>query len=399
MRGENARCYQRNVERVRVAVVHDWLYTYAGAERVLEQILEVFPRADLFSLIDFLPNDERGFIQNKAVKTSFIQALPFAGSKHRLYLPLMPLAIERLDLSEYELIISSAYAVAKGVLTSPEQLHICYLHARNLKYAYEDRRMYSQNKYIDFLQDVFLSRIRLWDSVASRRPDFTIANSHYVSAWHLHRHGVKSTVIYPPVEVEHYSSHFRAEKEDYYVTVGRLEPYKRIDMVVSAFNELGKTLLVLGDGSERRRLETLAAPNVTFLGYCDRETIASVTAGAKAFVFASREDFGIAPVEAQACGTPVIAYGKGGALETVQGLGTERPTGVFFPSQTSAAIKEAIETFERSAARFDPERISNHAQAFSEARFRREFEAFVTECWRGFQTQTETHSAPHVTQS
>ena len=381
---------------MRVAVVHDWLYTYAGAERVLEQILCVFPQADLFSLIDFLPDDEREFIQNKAVRTSFVQALPFAGSKHRLYLPLMPLAIERLDLSGYDLIISSAYAVAKGVLTSPEQLHICYLHARNLKYAYEDRTMYSQNKYVDFLQDVFLSYIRLWDSVASRRPDFTIANSSYVSAWHLHRHGVKSNVIYPPVEIEHYASRFQAEKEDYYVTVGRLEPYKRMDVVVSAFNALGKKLLVLGDGSEKQRLETLAAPNVTFLGYCDKETIASMTAGAKAFVFASREDFGIAPVEAQACGTPVIAYGKGGALETVRGLHDPQPTGVFFDRQTSEALTEAVHVFEQNQSRFDAHAIRDHAQRFSQQRFKNEFSAFVEECWERFRAPELNTGAPRV---
>ncbi len=371
-----------DLSNARVAIVHDWLYTYAGAERVLEQLLQLFPRADLFSLIDFLPDDERGFIQNKTVKTSFIQALPFAGGRHRLYLPLMPLAIERLDLSQYELVISSAYAVAKGVLTSPEQLHICYLHARNLKYAYEDRTMYSQNRSVDFLQDVFLSYIRLWDSVASRRPDFTVANSNYVSAWHLHRHGVKSNVIYPPVEVEHYASHFGAEKEDYYVTVGRLEPYKRMDVVISAFNALGKKLLVLGDGSEKQRLEALAAPNVTFLGYCDKETIASVTAGAKAFVFASREDFGIAPVEAQACGTPVIAYGKGGALETVRGLEGERPTGVFFEAQTTEALKEAVRRFETHESDFCPHAIRQNALRFDQKRFREEFRGFVDICWR-----------------
>ena len=367
---------------MRIAIVHDWLYTYAGAERVLEQILQLFPQADLFSLIDFLPDNERAFIQNKAVKTSFIQTLPFAGSKHRLYLPLMPLAIERFDLSHYDLVISSAYAVAKGVLTSPEQLHICYLHARNLKYAYEDRPLYSKNKRTAFLEDVFLSYIRLWDSVASRRPDFTIANSNYVSTWHFHRHGVKCQVIYPPVEVAHYSGHFRSEKEQYYVTVGRLEPYKRVDIIVSAFNELGKRLVILGDGTEKQRLEKVAAPNITFLGYCDKETIARVTARAKAFVFASREDFGIAPVEAQACGTPVIAYGKGGVLETVRGLGDEQPTGVFFEAQTTESLRKAVEHFEAHEELFRPQTARDNAMRFKEERFKEELGGFIEACWR-----------------
>ena len=370
---------------MRIAIVHDWLVTYAGSERVLEQILRVFPQADLFSLIDFLPGDKRGFILNKPVTTSFIQQLPLAKRKYRQYLPLMPVAIERFDLSAYDLIISSSSAIAKGVLTGPDQLHICYLQARNLRQAYEERFSYRSGEMTGLLQDFFLTKIRLWDAIASRRPDVNIANSKFVQKWHYHRHGIRSSVIYPPVDVKLFDESFTEKKDDYYVTVTRFEPYKRVDLVIEAFNRSGRKLLVIGSGTQEKMLKQIAAENIEFLGYQNAQTIAKVVSRARAFVFSSREDFGIAPVEAQACGTPVIALGSGGARETIEGFDKPRPTGLFFKEQTVHSLKEAVDKFEEVRSGISPEACRENAQRFSEERFRREFSSLVDQEWKAFQ--------------
>lgn len=369
---------------MKVAVVHDWLVTFGGAERVLEQVLRCFPDADLFSLIDFLPADQRNKLGKKKTKTSFIQRLPFARKYYRRYLPLMPLAVERLDLSDYQLVISISHAVAKGVLTSADQLHICYLQARNLKYAYDDRGMYPHGRLSGFLEDYFLHKVRLWDASASHRPNRTISNSLYVSKWHYHRHRIQTDIIYPPVDVEHYSRNYSETKKDYFLTVGRLEPYKRTDLIVQAFNELGYPLIIAGSGTEMERLKKMAKPNISFLGFQSKQEIADLTRFAKAFVFAACEDFGIAPLEAQASGTPIIAFGKGGALETIRGLESTAPTGVFFDSQDVEGLISGVETFLANSSKISPEACRANALRFSEGRFREEFESYVAKCLKEF---------------
>ncbi len=374
------------LSQIRVAVVHEWLVRYVGgAERVVANIHSAFPDADHFALM----HDPQGFrgspLEKLVVQTSFIQSLPASTRNYQRYLPLMPLAVEQFDLSDYDVVISLSHAVAKGVITSPDQLHICYLQARNLKYAYEDRFFYPRNRISGFVQDYFLSRIRVWDGIASQRPDVTIANSHFVSDWHRHRHGVDSLVIYPPVDTTHFFDHFQTVKDDYYVTVGRLEPYKRLDLVVKAFNSLGARLVVIGDGSMMASLKRMARnPAIEFLGHQDSATVARLIARAKAFVFASREDFGIAPLEAQACGTPVIAYGRGGASETIVGSPASGVTGLFFDSQTPEAVQEAVETFDARKESFDPEVCRRNAERFGEGRFQREFGATVAQLWDEF---------------
>ncbi|MGB3681946.1 MAG: glycosyltransferase [Rubrobacteraceae bacterium] len=371
------------LSRARIAIVHEWLVRYVGGyERVTANFHEMFPDADHFALV----HDPEGFrgspLEKLRIRTSFIQALPGARRNYHRYLPLMPLAVERFDLSDYDLVISSSHAVAKGVITSPDQLHISYLQARNLKYAYEDRFFYPRNPVSGFVQDFFLSKIRVWDSVASKRPDFTIANSRYVSDWHLHRHGIRSSVIHPPVDVEHFSGHFQEIKDEYYVTVGRLEPYKRVDLIVKAFNSLGLRLVVIGDGSMLEPLKRMASNrNIEFLGHKDSTTVARMIANAKAFVFASREDFGIAPLEAQICGTPVIAYGLGGASETVIGLPAPDATGLFFDTQTTEAVEETVRRFESNEVKFEPEACRRNARRFGQPRFQREFLSTVEELW------------------
>lgn len=366
----------------RIAVVHDWLWGYTGSERVLEQILQTFPSADLFATVDALK--QREFLQGRKVKTSFAQHLPFAQSKFRAYLPLLPAAVESLNFSGYDLVISSSHAIAKGVLTYPDQLHICYLQSRNLKYAYDDRHFFgvsTTGRFRRSLEDILLSYMRLWDSVAAKRPDVTIANSYYVSKWHQHRHGVSSDVIYPPVDVDFFLQ-FQEPKQDYYVMVCRLEPYKRVDLAIQACNRLNKRLVIVGDGTHQKYLESIAGPTITFMGYQRKDVIAKTLSAAKAFLFPSCEDFGIAPIEAQACGVPAIAYSKGGGLETIKGLDTEQPTGLWFNEQSEEALIEAIETFEGVADDFDPWVCKENAKRFNPRRFRTELNEYVSKCWQ-----------------
>ena len=371
---------------MRIAIVHDWLVTYAGAERVLEQMLDCYPDADLFSVIDFIAPNSRDFLKNKHVTTSFIQHLPMSRTKYRSYLPLMPMAVERFDLSDYDLIISSSHAVAKGVITRPDQLHICYLQARNLKYAYDDRNIYSGSGMIKFLQDAFLVGIRIWDDVATKRPNITISNSHYVASWHYHRHQISCSVIYPPVDITQFSNNFSEKKDNFYVAVGRIEPYKRFDLIVDAFNQIGAQIKIIGNGTEYKRLKLLSNSNIEWLGYQDSSQIAEVLSRAKAFVFASREDFGIAPLEAQASGTPVIAYGRGGACETVRGLDeADHPTGLFFHEQSASAVVNAVERFEREGNHIAPEDCRENAKYFSRENFRGKFTEFIDHQWQLFQ--------------
>jgi glycosyltransferase involved in cell wall biosynthesis len=362
---------------MRVAIVHDWLVTYGGAEQVLEQMLATFPGAQLFSLLHRLPSHQHGFLDGREVRTSFLQHIPFIERTYRGFLPLMPAAIERFDFSGFDLVLSSSAAIARGVLTTPDQLHVCYLQARNLKYAYEDRSSYSGGRLRRLVEDLFLTRIRMWDSVAATRPDRTIANSRYVSTWYQHRHGVRSDVIYPPVDTELFARFYSEAKDDYFVTVGRLEPYKRMDLVVQAFNQLPAKLIVVGEGTQLTPLRRLAKSNIEFAGYCGHERVAQLVSRARAFVFAAREDFGIAPLEAQACGTPVIAYVRGGVAETIDGLEAPIPTGVFFPEQTAGSLLQAIKDFERNGSRITPDACRQNAQRFAPRRFREELDRYV----------------------
>ena len=379
---------------MKVAIVHDWFAVYGGAERVLEQIIKCFPQADLYTTVDFIPAAQRDFIQGRPIRTSFLQGIPFISKLYKLCLPLMPTAIERFDLRAYDLVISCSFAVAKGVLTHGDQLHVCYLQARNLKYAYEDRFLYQGNAVVRLLQDLQLSRIRVWDSAASKRPDITVANSQYVRHWHRKRHAIDCEVIYPPVDLRRFSFDPSIERDDYYVTTSRLEPYKRIDLIVDACTRLGLRLVVIGSGSEMDRLKKIGGDNVTFLGYQKADVIERMTARAKAFIFASCEDFGIAPLEAQACGTPVIALGKGGVLETIVGLDQPVPTGAFFSEQTVESLVGAITTFERRCGEISAAACREQALQFSNKIFRKRFGEFVDIKLSEFQSVSKACKLP-----
>lgn len=391
---------------MKVALVHDWLVTYAGAERVLEQMLATFPEADVFSLIDFVPTAERGFLQNRLVHTSFLQRIPGMRRGYRRFLPLMPLAIEQFDLSSYNLILSSSYAVAKGVLTGPDQFHICLCHSP-MRYAWDLQHQYLRETGFDHgfrgaLARWMLHRVRLWDVRSAAGVDEFIAISRYIARriWKVYRR--RATVIYPPVDVDAFTP--GGAREDFYVTASRMVPYKRIDVIVEAFAAMPeRRLVVIGDGPEASRIRARAGPNIDFLGHQPFHALRDHLRRARAFVFAAEEDFGIAPLEAQACGTPVIAYGKGGVLETIPGLDCPEPTGVLFGEQTSEAVRRAVATFESEMPRLTPKACRQNALRFHPARFRREFEQYVRDRSSRFQQELKARrcSSPteHMTDS
>ena len=365
---------------MKVAIVHDWLVTYAGAEGVLEQLLNIFPEADLYSIVDFLPENNRNFIKNKKVTTSFIQKLPKAKTKYRNYLPLMPLAIEQFDLRGYDLIISSSHCVAKGVITGPDQKHICICYTP-VRYAWDLQGQYLKESGLTkglkgWLAKAILHYIRLWDLRTVNGVDEFIAISDYIKRriWKTYRR--ESMVIYPPVDVE--SFEFYDKKEDFYLTASRMVPYKKMDLIVEAFSKMpDKKLIVIGDGPDFKKIKAKAGKNVTLLGYQPFEVLKEHMQKAQAFIFAAEEDFGITPVEAQACGTSVIAYGKGGALETIVGIDKVNPTGVFFKEQTVESICKAVVKFEEVKNKINPKICKANAERFSNERFLREIKEVI----------------------
>ena len=358
---------------MKVAIVHEWLTTWAGSELVLEQMIACYPQADLFAVIDFLEESHRPRIQGKRARTTFIQRLPFARTRFWNYLPLMPLAVEQLDLSGYDLVISNSHAFAKGVLTGPDQVHVSYVHSP-MRYAWDLQHQYLRHSDMGYgargpVARLGLHYLRLWDSRTANGVDAFAVNSHYVARrlWKTYRR--EATVIHPPVDTERFTLNER--KDDYYLCASRMVSYKRMDLVVQAFGRMpDKTLLVIGDGPERRRVQAGASSNVKFLGYQTDDALREHLQKAKALVFAAEEDFGILPVEAQACGTPVIAYGKGGVSEIVRRPGTDHPTGILFMEQTDEAIVDAVLRFERISDDFTPAQCRQNALRFGSERFR-----------------------------
>jgi glycosyltransferase involved in cell wall biosynthesis len=375
-----------DLSKLKVAIVHEWLADYAGSERVVEQLLKCFPQADLFAVVDFLKDNERGFLGGRKARTTFIQNLPFARKKFRTYLPLMPMAIEQLDMSGYDLIISSSHAVAKGVLTGPDQLHISYVHSP-IRYAWDMQHQYLRESGLTKgfkakMAKAILHYMRMWDTRTANGVDVFVANSAFIGRRICKAYRRDSTVIYPPVATDKFKQ--CNTKADFYLTAQRMVPYKRVPLIVEAFAGMpDKKLIVIGDGSEFEAAKAVAGPNVTFLGYQSFDVLHDHMQRAKAFVFAAEEDFGITPVEAQACGTPVIAFGKGGALESVVGLDSAHgsPTGVFFNEQTVKSIQSAVQTFEAQTDKFSSDACHVNAARFSEANFRHNMLELVASHW------------------
>lgn len=354
---------------MKVAIVHEWLDTYAGSERVVEQLIAEWPEADLFAVCDFMAEGERGFLRGKPVTTTFIQRLPFARKHFRKYLGLMPLAIEQIDLSGYDLVLSSSHAVAKGVLTGPGQVHVCYVHSP-MRYAWDLQHQYLREAGMETgLKGIYTRRLlhnmRLWDRASALNPDVVVANSSYIGerirkAWRR-----DSIVVHPPVDVERFA--LREVKEDFFLTASRMVPYKRIELIAEAFRRMpGRRLVVVGDGPNMPQVQAAAAgaPNVELRGRVGTEELVRLTQSARACVFAAEEDFGIATVEAQACGTPVIAYGRGGARDILRAL----ETGLFFEEQSVESIIAAVEAFDTLA--ISPAACRANAERFSHTAFR-----------------------------
>lgn len=351
------------------AIVYDWLVESAGGEKALEAIYELYP-SPIYTLVHNQKTFKSTFL-TKGIHTSFIQKMPFGSSCYRYYLPFFPLAIEQFDVRDYHVVISLSHAVAKGVLTHPDQLHLCYCftpmrYAWDLMHCYLERAGIWQRGFARFA----LHYLRNWDIASLNRVDHFVAISHYIARRIRKLYGREASVIYPPVDVERFC--IQDKKEEYFITVSRLVPYKRVDLIVKAFSYLPQhKLLVIGSGPEMKKIKQLATKNVEILGYQPDEIMRSYVAKAKGFIFAAEEDFGICVLEAQAAGVPIIALGKGATLETV----IENQTGVFFEKQQVASLLDAIACFEKKE--FDPNKIYQHAQKFSRKRFHAEFRALV----------------------
>tara|TARA_B110000977_G_C11049417_1_gene481781 strand:- start:68 stop:1210 length:1143 start_codon:yes stop_codon:yes gene_type:complete len=368
---------------MKVAIVHEWLTVIAGSESCFKVFTEIYPDADIFVLVSDEESVKKLDINPNRIKTSFIQRLPKSKTKWKNYLPFFPFAVEQFDLSEYDLIISSSHAVAKGVITNANQIHICYIYSP-IRYAWDLYHQYLSEANLNegikgFIAKLILHYIRLWDFSTANRVDEFIPISKYIEkrVWRTYRR--KSyKVIYPPVAIDDFT--LKLDKENFYLTASRLVPYKKIDLIVEAFSNLPNTkLVVIGDGPEIKKIKEKGGANVEILGYQKFEVLKDYMQRAKAFVFAAEEDFGIIPIEAQACGTPVIAYGKGGSLETVQGkfVGQKieiTDTGVFFDKQTVHSLIEAVSFFEENVTKFDSKRIRDFAITFDKKIFKEDIE-------------------------
>ncbi|MGL4863985.1 MAG: glycosyltransferase [Cetobacterium sp.] len=356
----------------KVAIIHDWLVNYGGAERVVEDFLEIYPDADIYTLVYDEEKMGKTFPKEK-VKTTFIQKFPKATKIYTKLLPLMSYAFEELDLSEYDLVISSSSCCAKGVITGPNTKHISYVHSP-MRYAWDLYHDYKKRsgKLTRFFMSVFMKSLREWDYTSSQRIDVILANSNYVAKRINKFWNRECKVVYPPVDIDRLSPNGK-DPEDFYVVFSRFVPYKRIDLAIEACKKLERKLVVIGDGEQREYLKSLADENITFTGRISDEEVKDYLQRCKAMIFCAEEDFGIIPLEAQACGRPVIAYGKGGALETVVG----KETGIFFYKQEIESVVKGIEEFEK--LNLNTQKIYEHAMKFSRERFKKEIEEVVND--------------------
>jgi len=356
---------------MRVALIHDFLTQYGGAEKVLEAFHEIWPQAPIFTLF-YDPKKMKGKFKGYNIKVSPIQNLPFGAKKYRWYLPLMPSAIERFNLNEFDLIISDCSAYSKGVLTKPGTMHISYMHTPT-RYLWSDAYKYINSlkggeKLVSKFLAPVLTQLRIWDQIAAKRPNHLIANSNFVAKRIKHYYNRESTVIYPPVEMTKFS--IAKKIQDYYLIISRLCPYKKVDLAIKAFNKLRIPLKIIGTGNDKL-LKKIAGPNIEFLGFVSDKEKAKYLSHCKALIFPQEEDFGITSIEAMASGRPVIAYKKGGALETV----IDGVTGKFFKNQTVEGLMDAVLKFNLS--KINPQKIREHAEKFSKKQFKKDIKDFV----------------------
>jgi glycosyltransferase involved in cell wall biosynthesis len=358
---------------VKTALIHDWLTAMGGGERALQALYQLYP-SPIYTLFADPKTVKESFFADKQILTSFLQKLPFVLKKYRSYLPFFPMAIEQFNLEEFDLIISSSHCVAKGAIPRSGQVHVCYCYTP-VRYAWDLYHSYLKDANLEtgikgFFAKLALHRLRMWDQSSCHRVDHFIADSHLVRERIERTYGRQADVVYPPIDTDYFA--FHEKKEEYYVTASRMVPYKRIDIIVEAFSTMPeKRLVVIGDGPEMGKIKKLAGKNVEFLGRQPDAVLRDTLQKAKAFLFAAVEDFGIVPVEAMSCGTPVIAYGAGAILETVK----ENETGLLYRRQTPQSLRDKIAEFEQMD--FDPFAIRKHAEGFSLSRFHREFKECV----------------------
>ena len=387
---------------MKVALVHEWFDRYAGSERVLERLIALYPDADIYALVDFMDSGERAMLGGRTVHTSFIQKLPFARRHFRTYLGLMPVAIEQFSMADYDLVISSSHAVAKGVVTGPNQVHVSYVHSP-MRYAWDLQLQYLRQSGLDHgLKGLYarwlLHKLRLWDVRTSNGVDLFVANSCYIAARIRKAYGRAAAVVHPPVDIERFALGTGPRGD--YLVASRFVPYKRVDLVVEAFRAMpDRKLTVIGAGAEDDKIRRIAAgaSNITLRPPVAQAELVRLLQGCRAFVFAAEEDFGIGLVEAQACGAPLIAFGRGGARDiVVEGPGAAA-TGVLFAAQSAASIIEAVERFEALPNMITPETCRANALRFSYAAFDRGMRAAVQRAIAGSGREGWTpHGAPNI---
>ena len=376
---------------MKVAIVHDWLTGMRGGEKCLDVFCEIFPGADLYTLLHIKGNMSR-IIEDMNIKTSFIQKLPLASKMYRNYLPLFPTAIEQFDLRGYDLVLSSSHCVAKGVISPPQTCHVSFIHTP-MRYVWEfagdyfgrNSKGWLAGKAIPF----FANYLRIWDVTSSNRIDHFIANSKHVAKRIKKYYRKEAVVINPPLDTQLFKP--SEESNDFYLIVTAFAPYKRVDIAINAFNRLGLPLKIIGIGQEEKRLKRLANKNIEFLGWQPDSVLVEYYASCKALIFPGEEDFGITPLEAQSSGRPVIAYGKGGVLETVipinrsdarkpePGVLNQSATGLFFYDQTEESLIEAVRYFERISNSFEKDKIREHALKFDRSVFKGRINDFIEE--------------------
>ncbi len=363
---------------LKIAIIHDWLVSMRGGEKIVENLCEMFPGCDIYTLL-YHPGSVSPVIETHKIYTSFVNQLPFKNTKYRYYLPLFPTAIEKFNIKPYDLIISSSHCVAKGIIPSPDTLHISYIHTP-MRYVWDMYHDYFEkdntNLLIRNLIPFFANYLRMWDVASANRVDWFIANSQHVANRIKKYYGRESTIIHPPVETDLFS--VNEKNDNYYLIVSALVPYKRIDLAIQAFNEMKKPLLIVGEGPSLKRLQSLAGPTIQFIKWQPLTKLSKYYEGCKALIFPGEEDFGIAPVEAQLCGKPVIALGKGGALETIIGFddhNEKKCTGIFFYDQNVESLIHAVSKFEN--LEWDTSFIHSNAKKFSKDRFKSEMMAFI----------------------
>jgi len=367
------------MDNVKVALVHDWLTGQRGGEKVLEVLAEIFPEAPIYTLFHF-PGSQVSAIENRDIRTSFLQGWPFLRKRYRSYLALFPLAAELFDLQEYDLVISSSHCVAKGVIPRPDALHISYVHSP-VRYAWSQYPAYFSPRQLSGFSRIFIPPIihylRMWDVSASARVDHFVANSRNVGRRIEKYYRRRADVIHPPADTDFFQPS-PASPEDYFLVVSALVPYKRIDLAIRVFNRRGARLKIVGQGPEERKLRKIAGPHTEFLGAVDPTSLLRLFQSARALILPGEEDFGITALEAQACGTPVIAYGRGGALETV----IPGKSGLFFPELKVESLLAALDKFQ--GLEFNKPDIRSQAASFSRDIFKEKLQAYIRRKWLEF---------------